>query len=516
VQPGTVIPAVCFRNISKRFPGTVALEDVSFEVQPGACHALMGENGAGKSTLGKILAGIHSPDEGSFEIAGLPCHFRSPLEAQRAGVGMVHQELSFCPNLSVAENICLSRLPTRAGRLDWRELRRQAQAYLDEIGADCDVREEVCRLSPGQTQMVQIAAALATGARIFVMDEPTSSLSAPEAGRLEELIARLRQRGATILYVSHRMDEIFRLCDTVSVMRDGRHMATLPLAQTNEEELVRLMTGRQWQKFFPDHLRHPAGPERLRLENFSSPGKFSDVNFSVRAGEVLGIAGLVGSGRSEVAHGIFGLDSRATGRLFVDGRQTAVRCPRDAMRQGIGLVSEDRKGQGLILGMACGENISLPSLDRLSRHGIIGLVREGELVADFSARLRVKAASPQVAAQTLSGGNQQKLVLAKWLARECRILLLDEPTRGVDVGAKAEIHRLIDELAAAGYAIVMISSELPEVLNLSTRILVLRHGRVVGALDRAAATEESVLTLMAGCDGAAGCADERARHFALS
>ena len=459
----------------------------------------MGENGAGKSTLGKILAGIHQPSEGSMMVEGVERQFYSPLDAQRVGVAIVHQELLFCPNLSVAENICLSHLPSRMGRLDWPKLYQRAQTFLDQVGAECDAHEELGRLSTGQTQLIQIAAALATGAKILVMDEPTSSLSAVEAQRLEKLITRLRQNGATIIYVSHRMDEIFQLCDAVTVMRDGQHVATMPLAQTNEQELVKLMIGRSWQKMFPHHVDRAAGPERLRVENFSSPGKFQDIHFAIRSGEVLGVAGLVGSGRSEVALGIFGLDPKTSGCVLVDGKESCPRSPRDVMKLGIGLVSEDRKGQGLVLGMECGENITLSSLDRIGRCGVIRQGNERRIIAKFFEKLCVKAASPQVLAQTLSGGNQQKLVLAKWLARESRILILDEPTRGVDVGAKAEIHKLIDELAAAGCAILMISSELPEVLNLSTRVIVMRSGQLVGELSRAEATAERVLKLMTGC-----------------
>jgi ABC-type sugar transport system ATPase subunit len=492
-------PAVSFRGIGKRFPGTVALQNVSFDVAAGSCHAIMGENGAGKSTLGKILAGIHQPSEGSMMVEGVERQFYSPLDAQRVGVAIVHQELLFCPNLSVAENICLSHLPSRMGRLDWPKLYQRAQTFLDQVGAECDAHEELGRLSTGQTQLIQIAAALATGAKILVMDEPTSSLSAVEAQRLEKLITRLRQNGATIIYVSHRMDEIFQLCDAVTVMRDGQHVATMPLAQTNEQELVKLMIGRSWQKMFPHHVDRAAGPERLRVENFSSPGKFQDIHFAIRSGEVLGVAGLVGSGRSEVALGIFGLDPKTSGCVLVDGKESCPRSPRDAMKLGIGLVSEDRKGQGLVLGMECGENITLSSLDRIGRCGVIRQGNERRIIAKFFEKLCVKAASPQVLAQTLSGGNQQKLVLAKWLARESRILILDEPTRGVDVGAKAEIHKLIDELAAAGCAILMISSELPEVLNLSTRVIVMRSGQLVGELSRAEATAERVLKLMTGC-----------------
>ena len=495
VAPNT--PLIGFRGISKRFPGTVALQGVNFEVKAGACHALMGENGAGKSTLGKILAGIHRPDDGQIEIKGVAQHFKSPLDAQRAGVGIVHQELSFCPNLSVGENVCLSHLPNRGGRVDWSTLYQKAQGYLDEIGAGVDVRAELSRLSLGQVQMVQIAAALATGARIFVMDEPTSSLSTTESQRLEELIARLRSKGATILYVSHRMDEIFRFCDTITVMRDGQHVRTMPLAETNESKVVRLMIGRSWQKFFPSHLEHEVGEECLRVENFSSPGKFSRVRFDLRAGEVLGVAGLVGAGRSEVAMGLFGLDSNVTGEIYVNSKAVTIRQPRDAMAAGLGFVSEDRKGQGLVLGMECGENISLSSLKKLSNAGVIRKERERSLVSEFFQKLRIKAASPEATAQSLSGGNQQKLVLAKWLARQCRVLILDEPTRGVDIGAKAEIHRLIDELATAGTAILMISSELPEILNLSTRVMVMRAGKVTGMLNRSEATGERVMQLMA-------------------
>jgi ABC-type sugar transport system ATPase subunit len=494
----TSIPAVSFRGISKRFPGTVALREVSFEIREGSCHALVGENGAGKSTLGKILAGIHRADEGQMEINGVAQCFRSVHEAQKAGVGIVHQELSFCPNLTVAENICLAQLPRIMGCVDWRRLHQKAQRCLDELNADLDIRQELGRLTTGQVQQVQIAAALSTGARLLVMDEPTSSLSAHETRQLGKLLENLRRRGITIVYVSHRMDEIFRFCDTVTVMRDGRHMVTKPVAATCETELVQQMIGRDCKRFFPKHLDRVLGEEELRVEGFCSPGKFEGVNFSVRAGEVLGVAGLVGAGRSEVALGIFGVDSRATGRIYVHRCEVSIHSPAKAMKLGIGLASEDRKENGLVLGMGCGDNLTLASLKRVSRYGFIRRKEEAGAIDHFFARLKVKAASPEVPAQWLSGGNQQKLVLAKWLFRECRILILDEPTRGVDVGAKAEIYQLIDELAEAGLAILMISSEMPEVLNLSTRVMVMRQGRLVRILDRAEATEERVGQLMAG------------------
>jgi ABC-type sugar transport system ATPase subunit len=481
----------------------------------------MGENGAGKSTLGKILAGVLRPDEGHFELDGRRRHFHSPLDARRAGIGIVHQELSFCPNLSVAENLCLASLPRRGGVLDRAAMWARAEQFLAEVGAECDVHAEMGRLTAGQTQLIQIATAVAGGARVLILDEPTSSLSAADSQRLEELIGRLRRRGTTIIYVSHRMQEIFRICDTVTVLRDGRHVATLPTNQTDEDGLVRLMIGRPLSKYFPSHVDRQLGPQRLRVESLSSPHKFHDVSFSLRAGEVLGVAGLVGAGRSEVAMALFGLDPDARGRIFVDGRRVRIRCPGDAIAWGLGLVGEDRKQQGIVPEMSCGENLTLAMLDCPGRRGFFGrLVRcpacprrteclrlwdvirlgdERHVVSRFFGRLRVKAASQEAPMATLSGGNQQKLILARWLARRTQVLLLDEPTRGLDVAAKAEIHRLIAELAGAGQAVLMISSELPEVLALSHRVLVMRQGRVAGIMSRSEATPQRVMQFMAGC-----------------
>ena len=516
-EPRTLL---AFREVSKRFPGVVALRKVSFDVAAGSCHALMGENGAGKSTLGRILAGLLRPDEGRIEIQGRPCHLHAPGAARQAGIGLVHQELSYCPNLSVAENLCLAELPRWGPFLDRAVLMDRAKRFLAAVGAECDPDEELGRLTTGQIQLVQIAAALATGARILVLDEPTSSLSLVEARKLEELIGHLRRQGVTILYVSHRMEEIFRLCDTATVLRDGQHVATRPIAQTTEDELVRLMIGRPLTTYFPAHVERAAGQERLRVESVSSAGRFRDVSFTLHAGEVLGLAGLVGSGRSEVAQGIFGMDSSMTGRVFLDGAAVTIRSPRQAFALGLGLVTEDRKRLGLVPEMSCGENLTLSALDCPGGRGFwaratrcpscpqsqeclrwwdwLRLGQERSWVKEFFNRLQVRAASPDVPITTLSGGNQQKIVLAKCLARRCRVLLLDEPTRGVDVGAKAEIHRLIDELASAGHAILMISSELPEVLHLSTRVLVMRAGRVVGLVQRAEATQERIMQLMAG------------------
>ncbi len=491
-------PAVRFEHISKRFPGARALEDVSFDVAPGSCHALCGENGAGKSTLGKILAGIHSADAGRIVLFGQPVVFSGPEQALAAGVGMVHQELAFCENLTVAENLCLGSLPSTRGFLDQRAMRRQAESMLGAIEAHIDVQRRVGELTTGQQQMLQIATAVGTGAKVIVFDEPTSSLSQHEAEKLYELIGRLRERGVTSIYVSHRMEEIFRLCDTVTILRDGTHVATRPIGELTQSSLVQMMIGRSLEEYFPSHIHAQIGQELLRVEGLSSPGKFEDLSFTLRAGEVLGFAGLVGAGRSEMAQALFGLDGAATGKVYVRGQAFTFGGPRQAMRAGLGLVPEDRKRQGLVLSMSALANTTLPILGGLSRWSFIRRKSERGLVGTYFERLRVRAASVDVVTAGLSGGNQQKLVLAKWLAAKCQVLMLDEPTRGVDVGAKAEIHALIDELASRGAGVILISSELPEVLNLCTRIIVLRQGRIGGELPRAAATQDALMRLMAG------------------
>jgi len=490
--------AVRFEHISKRFPGVRALEDVSFDIAAGSCHALCGENGAGKSTLGKSLSGIHSPDAGRIVLFGQPVVFSGPEQALAAGVGIVHQELAFCENLSVAENLCLGALPSSRGFIDQKAMRRQAETMLDAIGAQLDVRRRVGELTTGQQQMLQIATAVGTGARVIVFDEPTSSLSQHEAEKLYELIGRLRERGVTSIYVSHRMEEIFRLCDTVTILRDGTHVATRPTGELTQSSLVEMMIGRSLDEYFPSHIHAQTGDELLRVENLSSPGKFEKLSFTLRAGEVLGFAGLVGAGRSEMAQALFGLDRAATGQVHVRGQSLTLGGPRAAMGAGLGLVPEDRKRQGLVLSMTALANTTLPILGNLSRWSFIRRRSERALVGTYFERLRVRAASVDVVTAGLSGGNQQKLVLAKWLAAKCQVLLLDEPTRGVDVGAKAEIHALIDELASRGAAVILISSELPEVLNLCTRIIVLRQGRIAGELPRAAATQDALMRLMAG------------------
>ena len=496
-------PAVRFDNVSKRFPGVQALSDVSLEIAAGSCHALCGENGAGKSTLGKILAGLQSPDSGRLFLHGKEVKLDSPRDAQAAGIAMVHQELAFCDNLSVAENLCLAALPSRGGFLDREEMERRATAMLAETGTVLDVHRPFGELAIAQRQMVQIASAVGGGANIIVFDEPTSSLSQVEADQLYALMGRLQQRGVTCIFVSHRMPEIFRLCDTISVLRDGRHVATRPIYELNETDLVQLMIGRSIAEYLPKHRESGSRDEVLRVEGLTVPGKFEDVSLTLRAGEVVGLAGLMGAGRSEFACTLFGLDRAVRGSVFVDGRKVEIDGPDSAIAAGITLVPEDRKKQGLVLMASALHNSSLPSLWRLSRLTWVQRDRERRMATEYFQRLRVRAASPDVVVGGLSGGNQQKVVLAKWLAMRARVLILDEPTRGVDVGAKAEIHALIGELAEQGTAILLISSELPEVITLSERILVLREGRLVGEVQRREATQEGLLRLMAGLDHAA-------------
>jgi ABC-type sugar transport system ATPase subunit len=497
------MPFLVFKNITKRFPGVLALDEVSFEIERGACHALIGENGAGKSTLGKILAGVYVADSGEVLMENRPVIAANPLAARKLGIAMVHQELAFCPNLTVAENLCLGALPSRAGWLDRQEMRRQARAMLDEIGADLEVDRPIGLLSTGQEQLVQIAAALGTKARVIVMDEPTSSLSVRESEHLFELLAKLKQRGITVIYVSHRLEEIFRLCNSITVLRDGRHIATEKVAETNPDRIIHQMVGREVRQYTSQHLQRPIAEELLRVEHLSSPGKFRDVSFKVSTGEMLGFAGLVGAGRSEIAQAIFGLDPAATGKVFVQGKELPLGSVTAALRAGIGFLPEDRKRLGLVLSMNCRENTSLAVLPRLSIAGFVRRKQERKLVREYVEKLRVKTPSMDAPIAGLSGGNQQKIALAKWLARKCAVLIVDEPTRGVDVGAKAEIHHLLDELACQGLAIIVISSELPEVMNLSRRILVMRQGTLAGELQRTEFSQPALLRLMAGIEAKA-------------
>lgn len=490
-----------FNNICKSFGGTVALDNVSLSLERGEVHALMGENGAGKSTLGRVLAGLLRPDHGTVLVDGAPVRFPSPREAQQAGIGMVHQELAYCPDLTVAENLTLGRYPRR-----WRVLLnraamvRQAREMLADIAPELDPSRLMRDLSVAQHQMVQIAAAVNSRATMLVFDEPTSSLSEPEVQRLFGLITRLKERGVTILYVSHRMAEVFSLCDRISVLRDGRLVGTVVGPEADQNAIVRMMIGRQIEEYFPGHLTSPKGREVLRVDSLSSPGAFNDLSFAVHAGEILGIAGLVGSGRSQMAAAVFGLDPRARGSIRLDGRDISRSSVRTRMRAGIALVPEDRKHQGLALMLSCRVNFSLTLLDLLRRWIFLRLRTEHTMLTEAFRKLSIKAASFESPVSSLSGGNQQKVVLAKWLGRAFSLLILDEPTRGVDVGAKAAIYALIEDLARQGRGIILISSELPEVINLSTRILVMRAGAIVGEVQKRDATQDKLMRMMSGLE----------------
>ena len=495
------LPFIQFCGITKTFGGVTALRDVTLDLAHGECHGLMGENGAGKSTLGKVLAGIHAPDAGELLIDGTPHRFTSPRDAMAAGVAMVHQELAFCSELSVAENLCMGRYPRRAGGLllDRPAMNRRAEELLARIGMTLDVRCPMRELSTAQEQLVQIAAAVGTDPRVLIFDEPTSSLSEPEAQHLFTLIESLRARGMTLVYVSHRMPELFRLCDKISVLRDGAYVGTLGREEMTQDAVVRMMIGRSVDEYFPHHAAGAEGEIVLKVRGLSSPGRFRSVNFDVRAGEIVGFAGLVGAGRSEVAKAIFGLDRQASGEVEIAGCKLTLGSVRAAMRAGVGLVPEDRKRQGCVLHMPCRSNVSMAILERLQiGFGWLDRPRERQIASQYFEQLRVKAASLDAPVNSLSGGNQQKIVLAKWLARGGQLLIVDEPTRGVDVGAKAAIHALIDDLAKKGLAVVLISSELPEVLNLASRVIVMREGNVVGELSRTEITQERMLRLMAG------------------
>ncbi len=483
-------------TICKKFPGVVALDDVSLNIAEGSCHALMGENGAGKSTLGKIIAGIYKPDGGTVKLAGSEVHFSDPAEALNAGIGMVHQELLFCENLSVAENLSLGHTPHVGPFVDFRRVREEAVAALSRFGQDIDPNRRLGDLPISRQQTVQIASALARGARVLIFDEPTSSLSHSESERLFEVIEQLKKDGVTCIYVSHRLNEVFRLCDTITVLKDGQHVVTKPTSEFTHDSLVQSMIGRELDLAQRSHAID--GKVALTVENLSSDGKFKNVSFSVKTGEIVGLAGLVGSGRTEVLEAIFGLDKQAKGIVRVEGEPVKITDPRDALKKGFGLVPEDRKRHGLVLSMRVRENMTLTILRRLSAFGFVKTGAEKKSASAYFDRLRVRAPSLETPTAGLSGGNQQKLVIAKWVAADCEILMVDEPTRGVDVGAKQEIHDILREMAKEGRALLVVSSELPEMLALATRILVMRGGEIVGEVSRDEADEEKLIRLMTG------------------
>ncbi|NLF27312.1 MAG: sugar ABC transporter ATP-binding protein [Clostridiales bacterium] len=485
-------------GVSKAFGGTQALDNVSFEVDRGEVHALLGENGAGKSTLMKIIMGLYRADAGEMEFEGRKITVRGPAEALSIGISMIHQELNPEPYLTVAENIFLKREHTRGKTpfLNKKQTLERTQEILDSFNFRVDPRAEMQSLTMAQMQMVEIIRAVSCNARLIIMDEPTSSLDVEETERLFRTIRELKAKGVSIVYISHRMEEIFEICDRVSVFRDGKYIATRGIDEVKRDELITLMVGRKVTNIYPKS-DVPVGEEVFRAEGLCGNG-FNNVSFSVRAGEILGFSGLVGSGRSETMRAIFGLDRLRAGRMFYRGRELRITSPGRAIKLGLSMVSEDRKLYGLVLSRPILENISLPSLPERQPKPLINHKRERREVGETAKSLTVKAASLDADAYSLSGGNQQKVVLCKWLMTEPKLLILDEPTRGVDVGAKAEIHRLMCEFAAQGMAILLISSELPEVMGMSDRILVYHEGRINGEVRRedilsGAETQETIL-----------------------
>jgi ABC-type sugar transport system ATPase subunit len=490
-------PLVEVQAVSKTFGGVHALSDISLSLRAGEVHALMGENGAGKSTLIKILSGSHSPDSGEVLVGGTAIPPGDVAAAQEAGIAVIHQESVAFLHLDAQDNIFVGREPKRCGGLllDRARLRSETQKLLDQLGESFDIGCPLADLTLAQRQMVGIARALSRECRLLVMDEPTASLSARETEVLFRIVRQLREVGVGILYVSHRMDEIFELADQVTVLRDGKLVETRAIGSVTREDLIRMMVGRAVGELARETTTNEYGETVLEVKDLSRAGAFQEISFAVRSGEIVGLAGLVGAGRSEVAQSIFGIDRADSGEVLMRGERVPPGSVDSAVKRGIGLVPEDRQHLGLVLPMTVGQNLVLPTLRSLARGGWRSKKRERAVVEKLMGDLKVRAAGPAIAAQTLSGGNQQKLVIGKWLAAKPSVLILDEPTRGVDVGAKAEVYHLIRSLAKDGLATLIISSDLPEILSLCDRILVMRSGIIAGELAGADATQEQILTL---------------------
>jgi ABC-type sugar transport system ATPase subunit len=485
------------RGISKAFPGVQALDNVSFDVLPGETHVLMGENGAGKSTLMKILSGAYQPDGGSIEVGGRGVRISDPVVGQALGIAMIYQELTVLDNLDVGRNIMLGQEPTRFGQIDWKQLYTQAAHVLDDLRLKIDPRTPLATLAISERQMVEIARAARRSPQIMVMDEPTSSLTQSEEETLFALIARLKEKGVGIIYISHRMEEVFRLADRITVLRDGKHIDTRPAKDYTRAQLIEQMVGRKVETIGAEAAAQ-AGQPILEARGLSYGKQARDVSLTLCAGEIVGLAGLVGAGRTQLAEMLFGALQPTAGQIVVNGQPARFRSPADAIAAGIAYVPEDRKGLGLVLAMDVQTNMVLSLLDRMTQSGILKGRSISHAVGEWTKRLNIRAASPKVNIEGLSGGNQQKVVIAKWLARAPRVLILNEPTRGIDVGAKNEVHLLIREIARQGVAVLMISSELPEILAVSHRVVVMAQGEISGELPVHAANEQNVLALAFG------------------
>ncbi|MFJ7301322.1 sugar ABC transporter ATP-binding protein [Streptomyces sp. NPDC099088] len=491
-------PVLALKDLSKSFGAVRALRDVSLELFPGEVHALAGENGAGKSTLIKALAGVHRPDAGQVILDGEPVVFHGPADARDAGIAVIYQEPTLFPDLSIAENIFMGRQPRRAlGRIDHKATHAATAALMKRLGVELDPERPARGLSIADQQIVEIAKALSFDARVLIMDEPTAALTGSEVARLFGVVRTLRDQGSAVLFISHRLEEIFQICRRVTTLRDGALISSEPLEGMTEDDLVRRMVGRDLDELYPKQDVE-AGEVALSVRRLTREGVFTDISFDVRRGEIVGLAGLVGAGRTEVARSVFGVDRWDAGEVEIDGRALTNGAPSTAMAAGLALVPEDRRAQGLVMDMSIERNIGLTGLRTTVRAGLMDRGAERSRSLDWAVRLQVKYARIADTVATLSGGNQQKVVLAKWLATGPKVLIVDEPTRGIDVGTKAEVHRLLSELAADGVAVLMISSDLPEILGMADRVLVMHEGRLTAEIPRSEATEETVMAAATG------------------
>ena len=500
-------PFLRLEGIVKTFPGVRALDGVDFDVRPGEVHALMGENGAGKSTLMKILAGVYQPDGGQIIINDKPVVINTPIEAKENGIVLIHQELSLAEQRSVAENIFLGALPRkRWGFIDWKTLDERVGTILKKLNCDFGPRTRIGSLSIAKQQMCEIARALSHSARIVVFDEPTASLTDAEKVVLFDVIEDLKADGVGIVYISHRMEEIFKITDRISVLRDGSYRGTLNTAETNEDEVTRMMIGRSLELHQRKQATADGGEVVLEVEGLGCGALFQDISFNVRAGEIVGFYGLIGAGRTEIAETLFGLRKPTAGRILLGGEEVTINSPSEAIAQGISLVPENRKEQGLILAMNCRDNITLPQVDDLTSGPFVSNGAELSIYDIYRDRLDIKAPSWRTLVGSLSGGNQQKIVIGKWLSIKPRLLIVDEPTRGIDVGSKAEIHKLLRELADQGYAVIVVSSEMPEVLHVADRIIAMHSGRITREFPAETVTEEDLIQAISGMSGQSSAA----------
>ena len=489
------------RGIVKRFPGVLALDHVNLSVRKGEVHALLGENGAGKSTLMKILSGAYQKDEGDIFFDGQKVEINSAQDAQALNISTIYQELNLTEQLTVAENIFMGRqLMKNRFMVDWRRMYDEAQKLLDELGVAVNAHQLVRDLGVAQKQMVEVAKALSINSRVLILDEPTAPLTNRAIDTLFDTIRMLKGKGVSMIYISHRLEEVMEICDRATIMRDGTNVTAMNVADTNLDEIIRYMVGRELKEKFPKIQTHP-GQERLRVENLHAGKQVQGVSLSARGGEILGIAGLVGAGRTETARAIFGMDPKESGDIYVDGQRVEINQPLDAIKVGIGFVTEDRKGEGLVLPLPISQNMTLATLDKLGASLHLNLGKEKAVVNEYIGKLNIKTPSPQQLARNLSGGNQQKVVLAKWLLSDSKVIIFDEPTRGIDVGAKIEVYNIINDLIRSGVAVIMISSELPEILGMSDRVAVMHQGTITGVFDNdGTLTQEKILYYATGGD----------------